>query len=108
MERQQDNHHLRHHMVDSPQQPAAGHLMLDVVDALPGGLGAGRIAGPQNQSRDHLRHEGKHQRAPPHIAPAGPARHAFVEGFMHKGPVAGAIVEKIGQLAQHARLAGAG
>jgi hypothetical protein len=102
MQREQDDHRLGHEVVDAAEQPAAGHLVLDVVDALPGGLGARRIARPEEEPRDHLREKREDQRAAPDIPPAGPAGHPLVEGLVNEGPVAGAVVEEVGQTAERA------
>ena len=104
MEREQDHHRLRHHVVDAAEQPASGHLMLDVVDALPGRLGAGGIARPEYEPRDHLREKGEHERTAPDIPPAGAAGHPLVERLVDEGPVAGAVIEEVGQLAEESGL----
>ena len=103
VEGEQHDHRLGHHVMDAAEQPAAGHLVLDVVDALPRRLGAGRIARPEHETGDDLRHKREDERAAPDIPPACAARHPLVEGLLHDRAIAGAVVEKVGQLAEHAR-----
>ena len=102
MQRQEHDHRLCHHMMNAADKPAASHLVLNEVDAFPGGLGAGRVARPEHEPCDHLRDEGENQRTAPDIPPAGSARHAFVERLMHHGPIAGAVVEEVAQLRERA------
>jgi len=90
---QQDDHHLRGVVVDPPQQPAAPHLVLDEVDALPRGGGTGTVVHPQEQPGDHLDGEGEGERAAPDVAPARAAGHVLVQGGLEEAFVAGAVVE---------------
>ena len=97
MEREQHHHRVGHEMVNAAEEPAAGHFVLDVPDALPGGLGAGGVARPQEEPRDQLRHEGEHERAAPHVPPAGSARHPLEERLADESPPTGAAVEEVAE-----------
>ena len=99
VERQQHDHRVGHEVVHAAQQPAARHLVLDVVDALPGGLRAGAVRGPQHHAGDDLHEEAEHQRAAPDVAPARAAGNVFVERVVHERAVAGAMVQPIEEAA---------
>ena len=53
----QHDHRVGHEVVHAAQQPAGRHLVLDVVDAFPGGLRAGAVGRPEDQAGDDLHEE---------------------------------------------------
>ena len=69
VQQQQHRHELRRPVVNAAQQPAAGHLVLDVVDRLPRVAGAGAVAHPQKHAGDELYEDGERERAAPDVAP---------------------------------------
>ena len=56
--------------MDGPQQPAARDFVLEVVDAFPGGLGAGAVVHPQEETGDALDGHGEAEHAGPDFRPA--------------------------------------
>src|SRR5690242_10817196 len=101
MQRQENDHRLRHEMVQSAQQPAADHLMLNEVHALPRGLAAGTITHPKKNAGDYLCREGEYQRASPDIAPARATGYVLIERGMGQLTISGAVVEPIEKGAHH-------
>src|SRR5438067_2058293 len=54
MKDQKHGHGLGRVMMQSAQEPAASHLILDVINALPGSLRAGAIGHPEENAGDEL------------------------------------------------------
>ena len=92
---EQHGHRVRGVMMEPAQEPAAPHLMLDEVDALPRGLRTRAVRQPEEAAGDHLDHEAERQRAAPDVAPARAAGNVFVERFVDQPLVAGAVVEPV-------------
>src|SRR5947208_4861777 len=83
--------------MDAAQQPAAGHFILDVIDALPGRLRTQTVRHPKKEAGQELDGKAKDKGAAPDIAPTHASRDVFVEGILDDTPVAGAAVEPIEQ-----------
>ena len=71
--------------MDAAEQPAARHLVLNEVDAFPGGLSAGAVDGPEDEAGDDLHEEAEAERAAPDIAPARAAGNVLVERGVRRG-----------------------
>ena len=82
-------------MVQSPQEPAARHFVLDVVHALPRRIGAGTIGHPQHHTGQDLDEETKTQGAAPHIAPPGSSGNTLEEHFMQQPGHPGALIDPL-------------
>ena len=93
VQHQQHRHGLRHEMVQAAQEPAAQHLVLDVVHALPRGLRTGAVGHPQRDTRDELHYEEKGERAAPDVAPACATGHVFKERLVQQPLVTGSRVD---------------
>ena len=95
VQHEQDRHGLGRVVMDAAQEPAAPHLALDVVHALPGRLRTGRVGHPEKNPGDDLHHEGEAERAAPHVTPARAARHVFVKRLVEQFLAARAAVHPI-------------
>ena len=93
MEDEQHVHRLRGEVVNPAQQPAAGHFVLDIIDAFPGRLRTGAVSHPEKNPGNKLDGERESERAAPNIAPARAAWHIFIEGFVKEFFVAGPVVQ---------------
>ncbi len=85
-ENQQRQEHVGRVVVDRPQQPAAGDLVLQEVDALPGGLCAGAVVHPEKEAGDRLDAEGEQDGARQDLAAARPARNGRFASQPHPSP----------------------
>ena len=85
-----DNEHRQQHVgrvvVHRPQQPSAGDVGLQEIDAFPGGLRAGAVVDPEKEAGDRLDAEGERDGARPDLAPARPARHRRSASRPHQSP----------------------
>ena len=79
-------------VMNASQYPPAMNVILEVVDALPGGLRARAVGHPEKDSGYELNHDRKGKGATPDVAPAGSSRDALEEGLAGKLCDAGTIV----------------
>jgi len=94
---EQHYHRLRHEMMHGPQQPAALHFILNVINAFPRRLARRAVSHPQEQPGNHLRGEREDQRAAEDISPARAARDVLVQRFVKRVAIAGAMIEPVEQ-----------
>src|SRR5882724_7313594 len=87
--------------MDAAEEPAAGHFVLDVIDAFVGGGAAGAVGHPEEEAGDGLRDEGEDEHAAGDVAEAGAAGNALEEGVVDEPAVAGAVVEPVEELVKH-------
>src|SRR4051812_28520492 len=88
-------------MVNASQQPAAGHFVLDVIDAFERGSAAGAVGHPQENASDCLRREREDENAAGDIPEARAAENALEERIVHEAAVAGSMIEPIEEVADH-------
>src|SRR5579872_3573913 len=93
MEHEEHDQHLRRVLVQSAQEPAAGHFGLDVIDAFPGRLRAWTVSHPEKQPRDKLDGNAEGHNAAPHITPARATRYVFAERRARPGSKTGALIK---------------
>src|SRR5262245_21358609 len=77
------------------KQPAGRHLVLYVVNAFPGRLGAWAIGTPKHEACEHLHDEAKAERASPNVSPSCAARNVLEERRVSCGTKSGAMVEPV-------------
>ena len=82
------------------QKMPAGHVFLNVINALPRGLPAGAVAHPQENAGDKLDHQREGQRAAPHVTPARAAGDFFKKRLADVIADAGAVVQPVVELVQ--------
>src|SRR5262249_3561190 len=82
-------------------QPAELHLVLDEVDAPPGGAVAGAVGGHQEDAGDELKPEDEGERAAPDVAPAGTARDVFQQHGADELLVTRPVVEPGAKSSKH-------
>src|SRR5689334_3035274 len=82
-------------MVQPAEEPAAGHLVLNEINAFPGGLRTGAVCHPEKNAGDELNAEGKGQGAAPNVTPARSTRHIFIKRFMRDFAVPGSVVQPV-------------
>ena len=85
-------------MVQAAQEVPTGHVIINVIHTLPGGLATGGISHPQKDAGDELNHQREGQCATPHVSPAGSPRDIFEENFSDVGPDTGPVVQPIVKL----------
>src|SRR5207248_8525607 len=88
-------------VVQPAQEPSAGHFILNVVNALISGLGAGAVVGPEEKPGDELDDEGEEDDAAPGVAPARAAGDVLVEQRLGEGGDAGAVFEPVEDAVLH-------
>src|SRR6185503_13628223 len=93
---QQHVHRLRRIVMQTAQQPAAQHFILDVINAFPGGVGTRAVGHPEENSGYELNGQRENQRAAPDIAPARTPRDIFVQRSIKNLPIARALVKPVG------------
>ena len=92
---------LGREVVETTNHRPKCHLVLNVVDAFPRGVGAGAVRSPKKKPSDQLDTEREDQRAPPNVTPTRAARHSLVERLVYETGVSGAVVEPSQQTADH-------
>ena len=80
-------------MVQAAQEVPTGHVIINVIHTLPGGLATGGISHPQKDAGDELNHQREGQCAAPHVSPARTPRDAFKENFSDVVPDTGPVVQ---------------
>lgn len=66
-------------MVEAAEEPAAPHLVLDIVNALPRRLRTGAVGDPKGEAGDDLDAKAKREGAAPDVTPTRAAGDVFVE-----------------------------
>ena len=99
---EQDVHHRGSEVVNAAQQPAASHLVLDVINAFPCRLRTRAVGHPEKKPGDELDGEAKDQRAAPDVTPARAARDVFVKRILDDAPITSAAIEPVEQPVHHA------
>src|SRR6266550_5309349 len=94
-------------MVQAADQPAEIHLVLDEVDARPGGAVAGAVRGHEQHAGDELHQKHERQATAPDVAPLGPARDVLDEQHADQLAEAGSMVEPVANLEEHVKTSGA-
>ena len=95
------DHGLSHEVMQAAKEPAASHLVLDVIDAFVGGLAAGAVSHPQEDAGDRLGGEGKHEHAARDIAKPSAAWNALIQQIVSQLALTGAVVEPIEKRLYH-------
>src|SRR5262245_1889152 len=86
-------------MMYAAQQPSAGRLILQVVDAFPRRLRAGAIACPENKPGHNLHEEAKRERTAPNVPPPRSTGNVFEKCCVHHAADARSMVQPIDELA---------
>src|SRR5262249_3419483 len=94
---------LRAEMMNTADQPAKIHLILDVVDAGPGAGVAGAVRRHEQDASDELQHEDKSEGAAPDIAPLGAARNVFEQQRIDQLPMTDTVIQPVEKSLTHAQ-----
>ncbi len=90
---EQHDHRIRAEVMQPTDDPAGGEAVRDVVDAGPGGGGARRVRGHEEEPRDDLKRKEDGERAPEDVRPARPADHRLVEQLANEVAVADPLLQ---------------